>query len=129
MDWVQFTAPRSVDDVRRARQVVEGPFSIMQGYMQPPLTTDELLALGINLAWVPNPPHMVVQAALYDYIRDYTERGTAATLDFQERHKENPIVNGRLELSGTQVAKQRELEGKYLAPESLLKYQKSTGRG
>ena len=98
----------------------------MQGYMQTQLTTDDLLALGINLAWVPNPPHMVTQAALYDYIRDYTARGTAATLDFQQRHQDNPIVNGRLQLGGAQVAKQRELEERYLASESLLKYQKST---
>ncbi len=129
VDWVQFTAPRSTEDVKRARQAVEGPFSIMQGYMQPPLTTDELLALGINLAWVPNPPHMVTQAALYDYIRDYTQRGTAATLDFQARHKDNPIVNGGLKLGGAQVAKQRELEEKYLSPETLEKYHRSVGRG
>lgn len=128
VDWVQFTAPRSIDDVKRARQVVDGPFSIMQGYMNPPLTDAELLALGINLSWVPNPPHMVTQAALYDYIRDYMARGTVATLDFQKRHKDNPIVNRSLKLGGVQVAKQRELEEKYLAPESLAKYHKSVGQ-
>jgi 2-methylisocitrate lyase-like PEP mutase family enzyme len=128
VDWVQFTAPRSIDDVKRARQVVDGPFSIMQGYMNPPLTDAELLALGINLSWVPNPPHMVTQAALYDYIRDYMARGTVATLDFQKRHKDNPIVNRSLKLGGAQVAKQRELEEKYLAPESLAKYHKSVGQ-
>ena len=41
VDWVQFTAPRSIDDVKRARQVLDGPFSIMQGYMNPPLTDAE----------------------------------------------------------------------------------------
>jgi methylisocitrate lyase len=128
VDWVQFTAPRSIDDVKRARQVVDGPFSIMQGYMEPPLTDAELLALGINLSWVPSPPHMVTQAVLYDYIRDYMMRGTVATLDFQERHKDNPIVNRSLKLGGTQVAKQRELEEKYLAPESLAKYHMPVGR-
>ena len=35
VDWVQFTAPRSVQDVQRARQTVTGPFSIMQGFFSP----------------------------------------------------------------------------------------------
>ncbi|MEE8303721.1 MAG: hypothetical protein V3S24_14945, partial [Candidatus Tectomicrobia bacterium] len=60
---------------------------------------------------------------------DYTQRGTAATLDFQARHKDNPIVNGGLKLGGAQVAKQRELEEKYLSPETLEKYHRSVGRG
>ena len=38
VDWVQLTAPRSVEEVKRARDAVDGPFSIMQGYMNPPLT-------------------------------------------------------------------------------------------
>jgi len=36
--WVQLTAPRSVEQVKRAREAVDGPFSIMQGYMNPPLS-------------------------------------------------------------------------------------------
>ncbi len=75
VDWVQFTAPRSVDEVKQARQEVRGPFSIMQGFMQPPLTNEALLGLGINVAWMPRPTHMVTYAALYDYVRDYMERG------------------------------------------------------
>ena len=33
MDWVQFTAPRSVEEIKKSRQTVEGPFSVMQGFM------------------------------------------------------------------------------------------------
>ena len=128
VDWVQFTAPRSVDDVRRARQTVEGPISVMQGFMQPPLSNDELLSLGINIAWIPRTTHMVTYAALYDFIRDFMDRGTAAADDFQERHKDNPYVNGQLMIGGAEAAKQRELEEKYLSSETLEKYQKSIGR-
>jgi 2-methylisocitrate lyase-like PEP mutase family enzyme len=129
VDWVQFTAPRSMDDIKRARQTVEGPFSVMQGFMRPSLSNDELLSLGINIAWVPGTTHMVTYAALYDFIRDFMDRGTVATQDFQARHKDNPYVNGQLRIGGAEVAKQRELEEKYLSSETLEKYQRSIGRG
>ena len=64
VDWVQLTAPLSVEHVKRAREAVDEPFSIMQGYMDPPLSNEELLALGINLAWMPRPTHDVTYVAL-----------------------------------------------------------------
>ena len=128
VDWVQLTAPRSVDEVKRARDAVGGPFSIMQGYMNPALSNDELLALGINLAWMPRPTHDVTYVALYDFIKDFMARGTSAWDDFREQHSGNPYLNGELKIGGTQVAKQRELEEKYLSQDSLDKYDRSTGR-
>ena len=128
VDWVQLTAPRSVDEVKRARDAVDGPFSIMQGYMDPPLSDEELLGLGINLAWMPRPTHSVTYAALYDFIKDYMEHGSKAWEDFQEQHRENPYISGALKIGGDQVAKQRELEEKYLSEDSLGKYERSTGR-
>ena len=128
VDWVQLTAPRSVDQVKRAREAVDGPFSIMQGYMDPPLSNEELLALGINLAWLPRPTHDVTYVALYDFIKDFMVRGTGAWVDFQEQHKENPYINGALKIGGLEVAKQRELEEKYLSQDSLEKYERSAGR-
>jgi methylisocitrate lyase len=128
VDWVQLTAPRSVDEVKRAREAIDGPFSIMQGYMDPALSNDELLALGINLAWMPRPTHDVTYVALYDFIKDFMDRGTSAWDDFREQHKENPYLSGALKISGVQVAKQRELEEKYLSGDSLGKYERSTGR-
>ena len=90
VDWVQLTAPRSVEQVKRARDAVDGPFSIMQAYMDPPLSNEELLNLGINLSWMPRPTHDVTYVALYDFIKDFMERGTSAWDDFQKQHKENP---------------------------------------
>ena len=73
--------------------------------------------------------HLVTQAVLYEYVRDYMERGTAANRDFLESHKANPLVNGQLKLGGEQIAMQRALEEKYLSAETLDKYQRSAGRG
>ncbi|HIN25602.1 MAG TPA: hypothetical protein EYM73_14660 [Dehalococcoidia bacterium] len=128
VDWVQLTAPRSVEQVNRARAAVDGPFSVMQGYMDPPLSNEELLALGINLAWMPRPTHDVTYVALYDFIKDFMERGTSAWVDFQEQHKDNPYLSGALKIGGVEVAKQRELEEKYLSQDSLEKYERSAGR-
>ena len=73
--------------------------------------------------------HLVTQAVLYEYVRDYMERGTAANRDFLESHKANPLVNGQLKLGGEPIAMQRALEEKYLSAETLDKYQRSAGRG
>ena len=128
VDWVQFTAPRSLDDIKRAREAVDGPLSVMTGFLPAPPTLEELLALGINISWMPRQTHLVTQAVLYEYVQDYMQRGTAANQDFGERHKDNPLVNGQLKLGGEQVAKQRELEERYLSQESLDKYARSAGR-
>ena len=69
VDWVQFTAPRSTDEIKQARQAVEGPFSVMQGFMPSFLSNKELLSLGVNAAWGAVPTHMVTEAALYDFVR------------------------------------------------------------
>ena len=128
VDWVQLTAPRSVEEVKRARDAVDGPFSIMQGYMDSPLSNNELLALGMNLAWMPRPTHDVTYVAFYDFIKDFMDRCTLAWDDFREQHKENPYLSGALKIGGVQVAKQRELEERYLSRDSLGKYERSSGR-
>ena len=128
MDWVQLTAPRSVEQMKRARDEVDGPFSIMQAYMDLPLSNEELLNLGINLFWMPRPTHDVTYVALYDFIKDFMERGTSAWDDFQKQHKENPYLTDDLTGGGVHVAKQRELEERYLSDDSLGRYDRSTGR-
>ena len=128
MDWVQLTAPRSVEQMKRARDAVEGPFSIMQAYMDPLLSKKELLNLGINLLWMARPTHDVTYVALDDFIKDSMERVTSAWDDFQKQHKENPYLTGDLKIGGVQVAKHRELEERYLSDDSPGKYDRSTGR-
>ena len=49
VDWVQFEAPHSVDEIRRARRVVRGPFSAMKGQLPRALTLQEHKSLGLTL--------------------------------------------------------------------------------
>src|SRR6185369_14938729 len=65
VDWVQLESPHSVDEIRRARAVVAGPFSFMKGKMPRYLTLEEHLALGVNIAWFPGFTHQVLWAALW----------------------------------------------------------------
>ena len=128
VDWVQLTAPRSVEQVKRARDAVDGPSSITQAYVDPPFSNEELLNLGINLSWLPRPAQDVTYVALYDFIKDFIERGTSAWDDFQKQHKENPYLTGDSKIGGVQVAQQLELEERYLSDDSLGKYDRSTRR-
>lgn len=128
VDWVQFTAPRSLDEAKRARDAVDGPFSIMEGFLpDKPLDHETLLNIGITIQWGMD-THLVTWAAMYDYCADFMARGVAASRDFRARHQDNPYVSGKARTRGEQVRKQRELEEKYFSPEVLQKYAKSQGR-
>ena len=89
VDWVQFTAPRSVKKVQRARQTVTGPFSIMQGFCihSSPMTTYWPWASRLPGC---HPTHMVVRQRCTTMYEDFMQRGTAATQDFAARHQQNP---------------------------------------
>ncbi|GBD10520.1 2,3-dimethylmalate lyase [bacterium HR23] len=118
VDWVQFSAPRSVEEIRIARQAIPGPFSVMFGHLPRPLTHRELLELGITIAWATVPVHQVISVALYDFLRDYMERDTQAVQDFRQRYAEHPLLRRGVPLGveGEDLARLRELEARYFPP-------------
>ena len=113
VDWVQFTAPRSFDDIRKARDVVNGPFSVMEQHLSTPLDHSDLLQLGITLQWAPNVTHLAAQVAVFELVQDYMARGPVAVREFRAKHAENPYVTRALPQPGAAVIKQRELEQRY----------------
>jgi 2-methylisocitrate lyase-like PEP mutase family enzyme len=118
VDWVQFTAPRSRDDIRAARDVVSGAFSVMEQHLPAPLDHADLLELGITLQWAPNVTHLAAQVAVFELVQDYMARGPVAVRDFRARHAQNPYVTRSLPKAGAAVLKQRELEQRYFATAS-----------
>jgi 2-methylisocitrate lyase-like PEP mutase family enzyme len=112
-DWVQFTAPRSVDEIRQARAVVDGPFSVMESHLPAPLDHSELLDLGIALQWAPGVTHLAAQTAVYEMVSTYMQRGPVAVREFRERHADNPYITRQLPRPGKAVKQQRELEARY----------------
>jgi 2-methylisocitrate lyase-like PEP mutase family enzyme len=127
VDWVQFESPHSVDEVKRARAAVEGPFSFMKGKLPRYLGLDEHLALGVNIAWYPGFTHQVTWAALWDFMQDFQARGIAAWEEFLERRKDHPFPHPEIGADGEGLAKQRELEERYFSAATLDKYRRSTG--
>jgi 2-methylisocitrate lyase-like PEP mutase family enzyme len=122
VDWVQFESPHSVEEIKRARAAVEGPFSFMKGKLPRYLGLDEHLALGVNIAWYPAFTHHVTWAALWDFMQEFQKRGVAAWEDFQASRKDRPYPHPDAGPQGEGGEKQRELEERYFSPASLAKY-------
>jgi 2-methylisocitrate lyase-like PEP mutase family enzyme len=64
VDWVQFTRPRSVDEIKRARAVAKKPFSAMRGDLPKQLSIKEHADLGLNAAWLTSWPGVVQTEAM-----------------------------------------------------------------
>ena len=64
--------------------------------------------------------------ATWDYLHDLHHRGVQAIVDFQERTRGHPLASFRInDLLG--FPQLREREARYLAPESLAKYDQTSG--
>jgi 2-methylisocitrate lyase-like PEP mutase family enzyme len=118
VDWVQFESPHSVEEIRRARAAVEGPFSFMKGKLPRYLGLEEHLALGVNIAWYPGFTHQVMWAALWDFMQDFQKRGIAAWEDFEASRKDRPYPRPEVGPEGEGGEKQRELEQRYFPREA-----------
>ena len=122
VDWVQLESPHSVEEIQRARAVVNGPFSFMKGRLPRYLGLDEHLALGVNIAWYPGFTHHVTWAALWDFMQDFNSRGIAAWEEFVASRKEKFYPIPEVGPEGEGLQKQRELEELYLSGAALEKY-------
>lgn len=124
VDWVQFESPHSVDEIRLARAAVSGPFSFMKGKLPKFLSLEEHLALGANIAWFSTFTHNVIWAAMWDFMKDFEARGTAAWEEFVADREHKPYPKPYVGPEGEGAEKQQELEGRYFSAETLRKYHK-----
>jgi 2-methylisocitrate lyase-like PEP mutase family enzyme len=122
VDWVQLESPHSVDEIKAARAVVDGPFSFMKGRLGRYLGLDEHLALGVTIAWYPSFTHQVTWAALWDFMTAFGERGVAAWDEFVESRKDRPYPVPEVPNDGEGAEMQRRLEERYLPDAAQLKY-------
>jgi 2-methylisocitrate lyase-like PEP mutase family enzyme len=113
VDWVQLESPHSIDEIKRARAEVEGPFSFMKGKLPRYLGLDEHLTLGVNIAWYPGFTHHVTWAALWDFMQDFQSRGIEAWEAFVASRKDKPYPEPLVGPEGEGADKQRELEERY----------------
>jgi 2,3-dimethylmalate lyase len=118
VDWVVYTAPRSIDEMKAIRAAVKGPLTFFGSFG---LTDAELLTLGINMRWGAATLN-VVYAALYDYVKDYMARGFVATSDWRAQHSNNPFATGTgFREGGRQELLRDRLEAEYFSEAALSK--------
>jgi 2,3-dimethylmalate lyase len=113
VDWVQLESPHCVEEIKRARAIVEGPFSFMKGKMPRYLTLEEHMGLGVHIAWFPGFTHHVLWAAMWDFMIDFQSRGIAAFEDFVASRQDRPYPNPAVGDSGEGAAMQQRLEERY----------------
>jgi 2,3-dimethylmalate lyase len=118
VDWVQLESPHSVDEIKRARAAVDGPFSFMKGRLPRYLSLEEHIALGVHIAWFPGFTHHVLWAALWDFMNDFQARGIAAWEDFVASRRDRPYPEPTVGPDGEGSAKQQRLEELYSRPSS-----------
>jgi 2-methylisocitrate lyase-like PEP mutase family enzyme len=116
VDWVQLESPHSVEEIKRARAVVGGPFSFMKGRMARYLTLEEHMAVGVHIAWFPGFTHHVLWAALWDFMNDFQTRGIAAWEDFVASRRDRPYPEPIVGPDGEGAAMQQWLEERYARP-------------
>ena len=118
VDWVQLESPHSIDEIKRARAAVDGPFSFMKGKLPRYLSLEEHMALGVHIAWFPGFTHHVLWAALWDFMNDFQSRGVAAWEDFLASRRDRPYPEPTVGPDGEGSAKQQRLEELYSRPSS-----------
>jgi len=95
VDWVQFEAPHSIDEIKRARKVVRGPFSAMKGQLPKALTLAEHRDLRLSAAWYTFLPDQVLKASTWSFLQAFKRDGIRAWEEFIAAHPDTPFTSGR----------------------------------
>jgi 2-methylisocitrate lyase-like PEP mutase family enzyme len=116
VDWVQFEAPHAVAEIRRARQVVRGPFSAMKGQLPRALTLEEHKELGLNAAWYTFLPDQVLKISAWRFLESFKRKDMRAWYDFVDANPDTPFTGGKpLPWDATGMSELTKLQARYLA--------------
>lgn len=88
VDWVQFEAPHSMDEIASARDVTTGWLSAMRGRLPRALTLSEHADLRLDAAWYTFLPGRVLVAECLRFMRDFEKRGVDAWTEYEVAHAE-----------------------------------------
>jgi 2-methylisocitrate lyase-like PEP mutase family enzyme len=114
VDWVQFEAPHSVGEIKRARTILKGPFSAMKGQLSRALTLEEHQALGLNAAWYTFLPDQVLKASAWSFLEAFRKKGIRAWYEFFDNNQGTPFTGGgSLQWDATGMTELAKFEAKY----------------
>jgi 2-methylisocitrate lyase-like PEP mutase family enzyme len=88
VDWVQFEAPHSTEEIGAAREVVKGYFSAMKGRLPRALTIAEHAALKLDAAWYNFVPSRVLLAECLRFMRAFENQGVDAWNQYEAANRE-----------------------------------------
>lgn len=113
-DWVQFEAPHSVAEIKRARKVVKGPFSAMKGQLPRALSLQEHRALKLSAAWYTFLPDQVLKISSWSFLEAFQRQGMAAWYKFLEQNSGTPFSGGKaLPWDATGMSELTRIESRY----------------
>jgi 2-methylisocitrate lyase-like PEP mutase family enzyme len=116
VDWVQFEAPHSIDEIKRARRAVNGPFSAMKGELPRALTLAEHRALGLDAAWYTFLPDQVLKTAAWRFLKAFKQQDMHAWYEFLENNPDTPFSGGKaLPWDATGMSELTKLERRYFS--------------
>jgi 2,3-dimethylmalate lyase len=116
VNWVQFEAPHSVQEIKRARSVVKGPFSAMKGQLPRALTLEEHRALKLNAAWYTFLPDQVLKTAAWSFFQEFQKKGMRAWDEFILANPDTPFTGGaKWNWDVTGMAELMKFEARYFA--------------
>jgi len=116
VDWVQFEAPHSVQEIKRARSVVKGPFSAMKGQLPRALTLEEHKSLKLNAAWYTFLPDQVLKTAAWSFFQEFQKKGMRAWDEFILANPDTPFTGGaKWNWDATGMAELMKFEARYFA--------------
>jgi 2-methylisocitrate lyase-like PEP mutase family enzyme len=95
VDWVQFEAPHSVDEIKQARKAVQGPFSAMKGQLPRALTLEEHRDLKLDAAWYTFLPDQVLKASAWAFLQAFKQEGLRAWDKFVVATPDTPFTGGK----------------------------------
>lgn len=114
VDWVQFEAPHSIEEIKRARRVVSGPFSAMKGQLPRALSLAEHKALGLNAAWYTFLPDQVLKIAAWRFLEAFGQKDIGAWDEFAREHPGTPFTGGaKLPWDATGMTELARFEARY----------------
>ena len=116
VDWVQFEAPHSVQEIRLARKIVKGPFSAMKGQLPRALTLEEHKSLRLNAAWYTFLPDLVLKTAAWSFFQEFQKKGMRAWDEFILANPDTPFTGGaKWNWDATGMAELMKFEARYFA--------------
>ena len=114
VDWVQFEAPHSISEIKRARRAVKGPFSAMKGQLSRALTLAEHRDLGLSAAWYTFLPDQVLKVSAWSFFQEFNKKDIVAWDEFRHVHAETPFTGGsQLPWDATGMSELAKFERKY----------------